>query len=411
MLGEAVTSYEEKDIPCESGRKLVPSFKICDGSPDCSGTPPPRHLLQRTPQFTSLAHANGSLQLSWTWSVPPSSELAGYYLRGASQDHTFQTTLSPLLDGYTPECLRGYTQYNITLRPFYAIDGQPKVGKATRLIVRTPSTEPDAPTDIVRQSHTGRRQDNAGELAVTIIEPMSWNSKPVGFRLRWEPNEQSSEPAKDFNLPLDAPDRKKDLDVKLPLKPGREYRLFASARGVGDFGEDLVGPETSVTMEAPPAAETIDPTSVIISWHAASPVRMFVISRSFYTPVKIPDRTWSTCDDDETDDRPCIQRHVLNYREDMRLETSTVVLDGSTQESSSYSLPLLNLSSSVDYTVKVKACGAKLCSNEVTTVFTTPPSAIPTPIITTLLSNDTSSIYLEWNSSLPPAGARAETGV
>ncbi|XP_049267257.1 uncharacterized protein LOC125756465 [Rhipicephalus sanguineus] len=397
----AVTSFEEKDIRCRHRDVLVPSFKICDGSPDCREIPrysihyghygdpededretcAPRHLLERTPQFTSLSHANGSLQFSWTWSIPPSSGLAGYYLSGTSPDHTFQTTLSPLLDRYTPGCLRGYTHYNITLRPFYVIDGLPKVGKATRLMVRSPSTDPGTPADIVRQSQSETTQDNAGELAVTIFEPTSWNSKPVGYRLRWEPNEQSSEPAKDFDLPVDAPDRKKDLNVTLPLKPGREYTLFARARGVGDFGEDLVGPETSVTMETAPVApanlkaQTIDPTSAIISWHAASPVRRFVISRSFYATVKIPVPTSRVCDDDEDYYRACNDQPVhSDYREELRLETSTVILDGSTQESTSYSLPLLNLSSSAQHTVEVKACGATVCSSEATTVFTTPPS-------------------------------------
>ncbi|KAH7981492.1 hypothetical protein HPB49_024692 [Dermacentor silvarum] len=108
---------------------------------------------------------------------------------------------------------------------------------------------------IVRQSTSRIKQDDTRQLAVTILEPLSWNSSPVGFRLRWETNEQINGPARDFDLPLDAPGGKKDFNVTLSLKPGREYTLFASARGLGDFGEVLVGPETLVTMETTPLGE------------------------------------------------------------------------------------------------------------------------------------------------------------
>ncbi|XP_037560283.1 fibronectin-like [Dermacentor silvarum] len=361
----------------------------------------PEHLRTRNVQLTSLAHPNGSLLLSWTWIVAPSSELAGYYLRGTSTDHTFQTTLSPLLNEYTADCLRGFTEYSITLRPFYNIDGRPKLGMATQFIVRTPATAPGAPINIVRQSPSRIEQDGARQLTVTILEPVSWNSSPVGFRLRWETNEQSNEPARDFDLPLDAaPGSKRDLDVTLSLKPGREYTLFASARGVGDFGEVLIGPETSVTMETTPlapanlSAKNIDPTSVIVSWQALSPVRSFVIQRSFDAPLRACEVGLCPYDDNSyTDDR--------YSAEGTRLETLTVMVDGSSQESSSYSLPLFNVLSSVKYTIKVKACGSEVCSSETNTTFTTPPSAIPTPVITTVLSNDTSSLYLEWNIKLP----------
>ncbi|XP_054919332.2 uncharacterized protein [Dermacentor andersoni] len=359
----------------------------------------PSFLLD-APQFTSLTNPNGSLLLSWTWSEAPSTELAGYHLRGASSDHNFQTTLSPSLSSYTTDCLRGYTEYKITLQPFYNLNGEPEVGKSAELIVRTPATAPGAPTNIVRQSQPRITQDGAGQLAITILEPMSWNSSPFGFRLRWEPNEQSNESAKDFYLSPCQLGRKKDLNVTLYLKPGREYTLFASARGVGDFGEVLIGPETSVAMETTPlapanlSAKNIDTTSVIISWSAASPARTFEIYRSFGTPQRACEVEQCPYDDNSyTDDR-----YSFDGR---RLETPTVVVDGSSQESSSYSLPLSNLLSSVKYTVKVKACGVEVCSTETNMTFTTPPSAIPTPIITTILSNDTNSLYLEWNITLP----------
>ncbi|XP_049517566.1 uncharacterized protein LOC119442353 [Dermacentor silvarum] len=352
------------------------------------------------PQLTSLTHPNGSLLFSWTWIKAPSPELAGYYLRGTSKDHNFQTTLSPLLSGYRADYLKEYTEYNITLQPFYNVKGLPKLGIPTQLIVRTPAAAPGEPMYIVRQSPSRIEQDDARQLAVTILEPVSWNSSPVGFRLRWEPNEQGNETARDFDLPLDVPERKKDLNVTLSLKPGREYTLFASARGVGDSGEVLLGPETSVTMETAPLAPTnlsaksIDPTSVIISWHAASPTQRFVIHRSFEAPLRACEVGLCPYDDNLfTDDRYSV--------DGTRLETSTVVLDGSSQESSSYSLPLFNLLSSAKYTVNVMACGVELCSSKTNMTFTTPPSAISTPVITTILSNDSSSLYLAGNITLP----------
>ncbi|XP_075542830.1 uncharacterized protein LOC142576546 isoform X1 [Dermacentor variabilis] len=357
-------------------------------------------FLFDAPQLTSLASPNGSLLLWWTWSAAPSPELAGYYLRGASSDHNFQTTLSPLLSIYTVDGLRGYTEYNITLQPFYNLKGLSKVGTSAQSIVRTPATAPGAPINIVRQSPSRITQYGAARVAITILEPVSWNSSPVGFRLRWEPNEQSNGSMRDFDLSPNAMGRKKDLNVTLSLKPGREYTLFASARGIGDFGEVLIGPETSVTVETTPlapanlSAKNIDTTNVIISWSAASPARTFKIYRSFGGPQYACE--FGICPYDDyfyTYDR---------YPFDGgRLETPTVVVDGSSQESSSYTLPLSNLLSSVKYTVKVKACGVDVCSAETNMAFTTPLSDIPTPIITTILSNDTSSIYLEWNIILP----------
>ncbi|XP_075542792.1 receptor-type tyrosine-protein phosphatase F-like [Dermacentor variabilis] len=411
----AVASYEEKDIKCTGEGNIVPSINICNGVDDCYRRDrysnrygyyeesededrelcAQKHLLHEV-RLTSLAHPNGSLLLSWAWTVAPSSELAGYYLRGTSSDHTFQTTLSPLLSDYTADCLRGYTEYSIRLRPFYNIDGLSKLGKATQLIARTPATAPGAPMNIVRHSPSSIKHDGSRQLAITILGPASWNSSPVGFRLRWEPNEQSNESARDFDLSPDAMGRKKDLNVILSLKPGREYTLFASARGVGDFGDVLIGPETSVTMETTPlapanlSAKSIDPTSVIIAWQAESPARRFVIYRSFDARLRTCAVQHCPYDDNlYTDDRYSFGG--------TRLETSTVVLDGSSQEWSSYSLPLFNLLSSVNYTVEVKACGAEVCSTETSTTFITPPSAIPTPMIITILSNDTSSLYLEWN--------------
>ncbi|XP_049516374.1 uncharacterized protein LOC119437297 isoform X2 [Dermacentor silvarum] len=352
------------------------------------------------PKLTSVVHPNGSILFSWIWREAPSPELTGYYLRGTSSDHTFETTLSPLLSSYMADCLKGYTEYNITLQPFYDFNGLHKTGMSTHLIVRTPATAPGAPMNIVRRWSPRIIQDGARQLSVTILEPVSWNSSPVGFRLRWETNGQSNEPARDLDLPLEAPRRKKDFNVTLSLKPGREYTLFASARGLGDFGEVLIGPETSVTMETTPlapanlSAKNIDPTSAIISWQAASPVRRFVIYRSSDAPLHACEVGLCPYDDNlDTDDQYSV--------DGTRLGTSTVVVDGSTQESSSYNLPLFNLLSSAKYTVKVKACGAEVCSSETNTTFTTPPAAIPTPVITTVLSNDTSSLYLEWNIKLP----------
>ncbi|KAL3172258.1 hypothetical protein MRX96_013232 [Rhipicephalus microplus] len=421
-----VTPYEEKDMRCLEYNTLVPSFKVCDGIFDCKQRYrynrrddsededeqlcAPDYMLIDPPELRSLTHTNGSLLLSWTWSVPQSSDFAGYYLRGASSHHTFQRTLSPLISEYSPDCLRGYTQYNITLRPFYGhSDDHPKLGKAVLLTVRTPATAPGAPKNIILYPQSEIQNGSAGELTVTILEPVSWNSNPVGFRLRWEQKGELDETARDFNLPVDMPGTTKDLDVKLPLKPGREYTLFASARGAGEFGEDFVGPETSVTLETTPvapanlSAETIDPTSVIISWEAASPVRKFAILRSTYAPWEPPSQS-SPNYGQQYLPSPVYPYGRVNHQDavhDTRLMFSSIVVDGSSEESSSYRIPMFNLSPSVEYAVEVKACGTNACSSEATLLFTTPPSAIPTPVITKILSNDTSSLYLEWNFTLP----------
>ncbi|XP_075542836.1 uncharacterized protein LOC142576546 isoform X2 [Dermacentor variabilis] len=252
-------------------------------------------FLFDAPQLTSLASPNGSLLLWWTWSAAPSPELAGYYLRGASSDHNFQTTLSPLLSIYTVDGLRGYTEYNITLQPFYNLKGLSKVGTSAQSIVRTPATAPGAPINIVRQSPSRITQYGAARVAITILEPVSWNSSPVGFRLRWEPNEQSNGSMRDFDLSPNAMGRKKDLNVTLSLKPGREYTLFASARGIGDFGEVLIGPETSVTVETTPLdiptpiITTIlsnDTSSIYLEWNIILPRHAPELNPEFEVKVK-----------------------------------------------------------------------------------------------------------------------------
>ncbi|KAH9382485.1 hypothetical protein HPB48_010929 [Haemaphysalis longicornis] len=197
---------------------------------------------------------------------------------------------------------------------------------------------------------------------------MAWNSKPLGYRVRWEPADPLEVARRDFDLDDTADSvlrRTYDQNITLTLKPGRECTLFVSARGLGDFGEVLVGPETSAVVGTAPlapiglSAQVADPTKIILAWSAASPVARFV------------DLVDDILLDGVLPAYEKLQGGEASKRE--KMQNITFSLDGSTRESSAYKLPVFGLMPSSEYAARVKACAAKACSEETSTVFRTPP--------------------------------------
>lgn len=364
----------------------------------------PKYLLENTVQLTSQAYPNGSLIFSWTWSEGSKpAELAGFHFQSVSEEHTFNATLSRVDTDFSPALLRPYTEYEIMLKPFYVLNGlvidTEKLGKPARMRLRTPAAAPGAPTAIVPlPTEATYKQD--GQLSFAILEPVAWNSKPQGFHLRWEPAEEEGQAGLDIAIPAMAAanetKKKHAVNATLMLKPGRQYTVFVSARGLGDNGEVHIGPETLMTVETAPLApvnfksELVDPNKVILTWSASSPARSFQIT--------VADCGNSENDCNNTHDENTLQRKPSNTAAVPLTGINTFIrIDGSTLPSSSYILPVFGLTPSRVYAVRIKACVRDTCSNEVGTVFRTPPSVIPAPRITKILSNDSKSIYLEWN--------------
>ncbi|KAH9364915.1 hypothetical protein HPB48_000635 [Haemaphysalis longicornis] len=92
---------------------------------------------------------------------------------------------------------------------------------------------------------------------------------------------------------------------------------------------------------------------------------------------------------------------MVLWRKTRDNRNATVWVDGSHMTLSSHSLPVCELLPCGTYAVHIRSCLADACSDATTTVFKTSPSSIPTPFITTIFSNDTSSIHMEWSFRRP----------
>ncbi|XP_077528386.1 collagen alpha-1(XII) chain-like [Haemaphysalis longicornis] len=236
--------------------------------------------------FNSLAQPNGSLVLSWKWrgGVAP-SKLSGFYLRASSLDNSSLITLPPTSSSFTAEQLRAYTEYDIALWPFYKSedDIDEKLWKPATLTVHSPASAPTAPSAITPWPESEWQRPD--EPTLSIYGPVTWNSKPVGYRVRVEPTDGGDQKERIIKLQGQS---NYDLNVTLSVKPGRKYTVFASACGMGDMGETLVGPETTATFGNISVApikllakvEIADPTSAVLFWQSPSPAERFEITVS-----------------------------------------------------------------------------------------------------------------------------------
>ncbi|XP_077527556.1 uncharacterized protein LOC144138912 [Haemaphysalis longicornis] len=354
-------------------------------------------------QLTSLTHPNGSLIFSWKWRnglVP--SELTGFYFEGTSPNHTFLITLPPSLTNVTFDQLRVYTEYDVTLWPFFKQEddaSSEKLGTPLKLSVRTPASAPSAPTAVTPWPESNLAEPGVRVLA--IYAPMEWNSKPVGYRLRWKPRDSGDQKelvVKFSEFSGIAARRIYDLNVTVTLKPGHGYTVFASACGLGDAGETLVGPETSVALGTTPlapvnlSAAIVDPASTLLTWQCLSPAQTYEVTliRGNFSRGDNPEEALFT-----TPFNLQAPSSMEIWTMDSNIRNVTILLDGSRLNSSSHSLPVFGLVPYKDYEVHIRACAANSCSGDVSTTFSTSPSLIYTPSILTL-SSDTTSIYLEW---------------
>lgn len=355
-----------------------------------------------TIELKSTPYPNGSVLLSWQWhddaTTPVTDLVAGYHLQGTSKGHTFQKTLSPLLTNYTANCLHGYTEYDISLQPFFKVEDSPTaeelLGEAATVKVKTPASAPGPPTEVVPFPLMSHNQ--SGRLELHISGPVAWNCQPVGFRVRWEPGQVGEAPSQELEIPVGSAHAKRwtfQLNATQSLKPGRHYTLFVSAQGEGDFGDILVGPETSQTVTITPqgpvnlTARPLDSTRAAISWSAPSPAEYFLVNLNSTIAENAPDvppglpAQPSGCG---------VQANPIDAFQ----------LEGSSEEWSEYSLPLLGLRPLCKYWVNVKACSTFSCSEVVVVQFEATQEPLRAPSFTSVEAVGGHSIQLQWELSL-----------
>ncbi|CAN7975127.1 unnamed protein product, partial [Ixodes persulcatus] len=365
---------------------------------------------------------DGTLDLSWWFEEKPPSnsteekiryfrdtdyiDRAGYFLTAKSQHHTVKKTLDYARTHYRISCLKPWTNYEIILRPFYekagVLNTTFKVGEAVIQDVLTHPVAPSAPTGLhIRSVHKGN-------ISMVIYHPDDWNGTPAGYRVRWQAQEdvrQQGHADFDFN--------KQDLfsyvEIFVSLVPGRNYTLHVSARNQG-YDKTFLGPEIKTDVITEPldpvevTAQSIGPKEIDVTWRTEGFADLFLVAVCYGScPTVARMLTPFTA--------PYYGRHhtppFSKWRvHDPESDDSNYVLakvDGSSAESSVYSVlverPLLVTNLSVD----VVSCYRNVCSEHVTTTLfdrmSQPPTLAvsvvrPTRIEVTLLPSSKSAYEL-----------------
>ncbi|XP_077564022.1 uncharacterized protein LOC144179515 isoform X2 [Haemaphysalis longicornis] len=202
-LANIGTSYEEKDFNCESTDFLIPTISVCDGVLDCVNASdnvngvdhsdeseeicaPAPYLDHHLLLFINGA-TNTTFDIAWNSAKEKianySLELAGYFLTGKSQAHSFQKTVSRHRYWYKLHGLHPWTNYTVILRAFYTESGKPessyKIGRADSVAVIT------LPSDSYEISVYGVRSNSAvlswrSSLPVDLFEVTVAKVSPDG---------------------------------------------------------------------------------------------------------------------------------------------------------------------------------------------------------------------------------------
>ncbi|KAH6948475.1 hypothetical protein HPB50_024814 [Hyalomma asiaticum] len=260
--------YEEKDFQCPHTNISVPSTFVCNGFTDCtlpsnvsSGEDlsdeateicAPVALLHDDIQLQSSHVTNTSVQLTWSKATTRISnhnlKLAGYFVTGKSNTHSFQNSISGRLQSYLAQWLKPWTDYTLIVRPYYTDRGVPrtsyKLGRAAAVSVRTLPSEPEAPELV---SLLSAKQRN---VVLNIVGPPSWNGIPGGFHVLWEAISESRGPQGKLDVPLSAEwaPSVNALNITLPLPGGYSYRVSVSARSMSESGDEYLGSEHDVDV-------------------------------------------------------------------------------------------------------------------------------------------------------------------
>ncbi|KAH6946115.1 hypothetical protein HPB50_011748 [Hyalomma asiaticum] len=370
-------SYEEKDFHCHG--TILPATSVCDGTRDC--TAPDDVPNDESPDIcapSSYLGLEASLEihnvtstsalLSWTMTAAHDPEdslmLAGYFLTGKSEPHSFQNVISGQLLSHHAQWLKPWTNYTLILRPFYTETGRPhrqyKVGKAASAQVRTLSTQPEAPSLVTVLSAQQRN------VVLNIVGPSSWNSAPVGFSLHWQATSESRGQRGILEAPLTADwtPQENALNVTLPLQGGIDYTISVRAIGKDSSGAIVRGPDVEVdvgvTLDSYDiSAYPINSSKAIISWRISEGADFYVGHR------------------------------------DLTYET-TLEINGTGKVPSRNSIVIDDLQSWKRYVVTVQGCNESSCSDAVHTTFDTLPEDFPSPTLTNVAATSNSSFEIDW---------------
>lgn len=377
-------SYEEKDFHCHG--TILPATSVCDGTLDCTTAEDvpndespeicaPSPYLGQEASLEIHNVTSTSALLSWTITAAHDPEdslmLAGYFLTGKSEPHSFQSVISGQLLSHHAQWLKPWTNYTLILRPFYTETGRPhrqyKVGKAASAQVLTLSTQPEALSLVTVLSAQQRN------VVLNIVGPSSWNSAPVGFSLRWVATSESPGPRGTLEAPLtgDWTPQENALNVTLPLQGGIDYTISVSAVGKDSWGAIVRGPEVEVdvgvTLDSYDiSAYAINSSKAIISWRSSEVADFYVMT--VYTDTGHRDLTYQT---------------MLEFHGTGKVPSrNSVVID--------------DLQPWKRYVVTVQGCNESACSNAVDTTFDTLPEDFPSPTVTNVAATSNSSFEIAW---------------
>uniref|UniRef100_A0A224YW29 Collagen alpha 1vii chain n=1 Tax=Rhipicephalus zambeziensis TaxID=60191 RepID=A0A224YW29_9ACAR len=388
--------YKEKDLICNG--TLLPATSVCDGILDCSE--PDDVSNDESPDFcapspylewdASLAVHNitsTSVQISWEMTTAndfeDSLQLAGYFLTGKSEPHSFQNTIPGQLLSHHIQWLKPWTEYTVILRPFYTETGRPhrqyKVGKAASVQVQTLSSVPEAPGLV---SVVSAQQRN---VVLNIVGPSAWNSAPIGFHLHWKATTESRGPRGFVKALLteDWSPEENALNVTLPLRGGTDYLISVRAAGTDSRGGVVTGPDLEVQVSVTLGsydiyAYPVSPSEAIISWRASQAADIFQVTV-----------------------------HTDLGNDDLRHHTS-LEFDGTGKTSARYTVLINDLQPWKRYLVTLYGCFKDVCSESVNTTFDTLPEDFPRPALTRVAATSNSSFEIAW--TFPQDDARLYKG-
>lgn len=383
--------YEEKEFQCLPMSLSLPSTFICNGILDCPWpaddgssedladesteicAPAPFLLEDIGLQISDVTST--SVQLTWSKDITRISDhslkVAGYFVTGKSEPHSFQNSISGRLQSYLAQWLKPWTDYTFIVRPYYTDRGVPrtsyKLGRAASVSVRTLPSEPEAPELV---SLLSAQQRN---IVLNIVGPSSWNSVPIGFHVHWEAIGDSRGPQGELEVPLPADwsPSGSALNITLPLQGGYDYRVSVRARGGPIIGDESLGPAYDVDVNVPldsyeVSANVLDHSTVAISWRASEPVDIFKLSV------------------------------YIDSGEDVYDIFAIRKFEGSQKASSRRTVLLTDLQPWRYYMASLEGCSAEICSAAVNTTFKTPARDIPAVVVTHIGSTSTSSFDLAW---------------
>lgn len=391
-LANIGAGYEEKDFNCQSADLRIPTTSICDGILDCadaSDNASGRDLSDESENICAPASyltedfgldvdevTNTSLVLLWYGATEKISnyslELAGCFVTGKSEGHSFQNTVSRRLFEYKVQWLKPWTRYTLIVRPFYTETGKPqssyKIGRAASVAVMTLASAPEVPGLV---SVLSARQRN---VVLNIVGPSFWNSDAVAFRVRWEPTSHGRDLHGELVVSLDADwsPQENTINATLPLQGGWDYRVFVSAIGRGASETRLEGPELEVEVNVPLdsyelSVYGIDSSSAVLSWRSSQPADVFKV-----TVMKV------------SSEGITFNSHNYTFDGTQKKMTSRHTVAVSGLEPWSY------------YVAILEGCSADDCSESVNTTFATPPYGVTLPEVTRVESTSPDSFEISW---------------